>query len=177
MSPLRIWHYISVGGWNHSFTLRPSNVPRTPHLAFFWCNLAFTSEQRKRKRQQPLATHATCRPLGDWFAKKTGARKTGARGWECPRDCRKADGSLGKRRKNIYLRFLVNTNCIISSAVPWSPPPPPRPPSLRGWPNIRCHLSIKLWQAVTLHGIVRNDLNRPCIFNSLPLLVSLAIGL
>lgn len=59
------WHYISVGGWSHSFTLRPSNVPRIPHLAFFWCNLAFTLERRKRKRQQPLATHATCRPLGD----------------------------------------------------------------------------------------------------------------
>lgn len=160
MSPLRIWHYISVGGWNHSFTLRPSNVPRIPHLAFFWCNLAFTSERRKRKRQQPLATHATCRPLGDWFAKKkekkkTGARKTGARGRARPRDCREADGSLGKkkRRKNIYLRFLVNTNRIISSAVPLSPAPAAEAPVP---PRVTKHPLSPVNQALTGSDLARH---------------------
>ena len=58
------------------------------------------------------------------------------------------------------LHYLI---CVFPVLRPRHPPslPPPIPP----WrPNICCHLSIKPWQTVTLLGIVRNDLNRPCVF-------------
>lgn len=91
-------------------------------LAFYQCNLAFALEQRQRKRQQPLAVRATCRPLGDWFAKRGTFRKTG--GGAGGGSLRDARGSRIIRKGEKYLLcFLVNTNCIISSAGRCSPRP------------------------------------------------------
>lgn len=92
-------------------------------LAFHRCNLAFALERRQRKRQQPLAVRAMCRPLGDWFARR-GTWKTVGGGGEgvCVHGMRDGCGSRIIRKGEKYLLcFLVNTNCIISSAGPCSP--------------------------------------------------------
>lgn len=71
---------------------------------------------------------------------------------------RRLQGAPVIRAGEKYLfSFLVYTNYIISSAAAvarW-------PSALRN--NLRCHLSVQPWQAVTLLGIVGDDSSRPCV--------------
>lgn len=116
------------------------------------------------KGEQPLAMCVMWRPLGDWFQTPSMTMTS-----VCGRGCLVGGKSLEKEKNIFSVPRRYKLHYLICGSPPYAPAMPSSPP----WrPNIRCHLSIKLWQTVTLLGIVRSYLNRPCIFKLLPLLIS-----
>lgn len=152
---------LNLGTIYHPKETFPPPHPRFPQVHV---SMYLRLQEGGGEKKQALAMGVMCRPLGDWFA--TQSREAAPR-LRALASCREQQ-SLEKK-KTIFSLFLSIQITLSHALLPW----------LRGplrTANLRCHLSVQPWQAVTLFAIVRDDSSRPCFRKLVPLPISVAIG-